>query len=713
MHKFRNLSYLFFVILLGLIAFFNSNPVYALESKWDRNDHVSVRLISAVEAVGDLETIPLGLEFEIKKNWKIYWRNPGDAGYPPQPDWMAAENLKDTEILWPLPTRFSILGLESLGYKDHVILPFNVTPQTIGQELRLKGDINYLTCEEICIPYSASLDLTIPMGKADPTDHAFTINQYLSEVPVLVEYGQNNPVGLKVTQTALEEINGENKLSILVEGNEELENLDLFIEGPIGSFFDPPIFSFSEDKKSALVTSLGGGFEEEARQTEPVILTISAIGQSIETSILVSNDASWVENYKPDTQSGLSLEIVLIALLGGLILNLMPCVLPVLSLKVLSIINHGDSSPTKIRISFLATTMGILVAFLVLAAVLAGLKAGGVAIGWGIQFQHPIFLIFMLFVVMAFTANLLGFFEIQLPSQLATSASNASQGSSIKGHFLTGVFATLLATPCSAPFLGTAVGFALSQGSTEIFVIFATLGVGLAAPYLLFMLAPNLAKKLPKPGKWMGWVKLVLAAALVITAIWLVTVLETSVGTISAWLGFVLSCLMLAALYLRKKEQQHRYRQYTFAAIVPVLIGLSSPYILPTKPATAVTHVESDIDWIAFNRSDIDNLVNQGKTVFVDVTADWCITCQYNKRSTLTDAEITKWLSNENVVPMQADWTLPNDDILSYLQTYGRYGIPFNIIYSPDKPKGVILPELLTVESMLEKIEESETSSSN
>ncbi len=700
-------------MLLSVFAVSLSNPANAAESEWDRNDHVSVRLISAVDAVGDLEEIPLGLEFEIKKNWKIYWRNPGDAGYPPQPDWMDAENLKNSEIRWPLPTRFSILGLESLGYKDHVILPFNVTPETIGQELRLKGEINYLTCEEICIPYTASLDFSLPKGKAEPTDHAFTINQYLSEVPVIVEYGKDNPVGLKITRTSLEEINGENQLSILVEGDEKLENLDLFIEGPIGSFFDPPVITFSNNGKTALITALGGGFEEEARQTEPVTYTVSAAGQSIETSTLASNDASWVQTYKSNNQPSLSLEIILIALLGGLILNLMPCVLPVLSLKVLSIINHGNSSPAKIRISFLATTMGILVAFLVLAAVLAGLKAGGVAIGWGIQFQHPIFLIFMLFVVMAFAANLLGFFEIQLPSQLATSASNASQGSSLKGHFLTGVFATLLATPCSAPFLGTAVGFALSQGNAEIFSIFAALGIGLASPYIVFMLVPGLAKKLPRPGKWMGWVKLILAAALILTALWLITVLETSIGTISAWTGFAFACFMLIALYLRKKNQHHHRKQYIVLAIIPVLLGLAIPYILPAKPATAITLQESDIDWIAFNREKINGLVGQNKTVFVDVTADWCITCQYNKRSTLTDSEITEWLNKEDVIAMQADWTLPSDNILNYLQSYGRYGIPFNIIYSPEKPDGVILPELLTVESMLEKIEESKTSSSN
>ncbi|MBL6928558.1 MAG: hypothetical protein ISR44_05250 [Rhodospirillales bacterium] len=502
-------------------AFFAVTVAAAQEpaSPWAETEQTAVRLISAVTAVGDASGAPLGLHFKLQKGWKIYWRSPGDAGFPPRPDWSGSTNLASASLRWPAPERFSVLGMQTLGYKDEVVLPIDAEVSEPGQALSIRLKVDYLTCDDICIPYTAKLALDLPAGKASPSSFAHLINRFSSAVP-----GDGGAHGLRIL--GLEAL-GRDKgasLRIAAASTTPFDAPDVFVEGPVELFFSKPKLTFKDGRRTASAEIAVDGIQyvEGGLTGAPLTITVVDGPRSAERTfapgaIAVSADGG---------EAGLSIAAVLgLALLGGLILNLMPCVLPVLSIKLLGVVSHGGGKSRDVRMSFIASAAGIICSFLVLAGGLIALKAAGGAIGWGIQFQQPWFLIAMGLIVVLFACNLWGFFEFRLPSGLASVGATAGNNDGLVGHFLTGAFATLLATPCSAPFLGTAVGFALSRGPAEILWVFAALGVGLALPYLAVAAVPVLATRLPRPGPWMVRLRQVLGFALAATAVWLITVI--------------------------------------------------------------------------------------------------------------------------------------------------------------------------------------------
>jgi len=385
---------------------------------------------------------------------------------------------------------------------------------------------------------------------------------------------------------------------------------------------------------------------------------------------------------------------LLFALLGGLILNVMPCVLPVLSLKLLGLIGHEGESSRHVRLGFLASAAGILTAFAGLAAVLAALKGMGGSVGWGIQFQQPWFLIAMMLVLTLFAGNLWGWFEIPLPSFIGRLAGIGGRGN-LAGQFGAGIFATLLATPCSAPFVGTAIGFALARGTSEIFAIFIALGLGFAAPYLLVAALPAIAELLPRPGRWMIAIRRLLGLMLAGTAVWLLTVLAVEIDRTAVWAVAALVVAIVGALWARH-HLPVRLRAISPAAVgFLALAALAVPTQFAASRSVAVSADPAGL-WRPFEEAAIARLVGEGKTVFVDVTADWCVTCVVNKRLVVDSSGIQNRLRGANVVAMQADWTQPDDGIARYLAANNRYGIPFNAVYGPGAPKGIVLPELLS-----------------
>jgi suppressor for copper-sensitivity B len=388
----------------------------------------------------------------------------------------------------------------------------------------------------------------------------------------------------------------------------------------------------------------------------------------------------------------------------------MPCVLPVLSIKLLSVVGHGGAKPRTVRISFLASAAGILTSFLALAAVLIVLKDAGLAIGWGIQFQHPWFLVGMALVVTLFACNLWGFFEVHLPENVAEIGAQEIHVHGLGGHFMTGALATLLATPCSAPFLGTAVGFALARGSGEILAIFATLGVGLALPYLLVAAAPRLATRMPKPGRWMIVLRRILGFALAGTGIWLVSILAVQVSDIAAGLIAAIMTAVAIMLYVHKRLDRRFGRLDWIAVAVLAALAFAVP---DTVRDTGRDMPDGDVKanlhdlWKPFDLRAIEGLVADGKVVMVDVTADWCITCQVNKAAVLNRNPVLTRLKGPDTVAMKADWTRPSEEISRYLASFGRYGIPFNAVYGPGAPDGIALPELLTNAAVLNAMDKA------
>jgi suppressor for copper-sensitivity B len=351
------------------------------------------------------------------------------------------------------------------------------------------------------------------------------------------------------------------------------------------------------------------------------------------------------------------------------------------------------------------TAAGIVFSFLVLAVAALGLRSAGVVIGWGIQFQQPAFLVAMSLLLTLFACNMWGIFEIRLPGWASGLAAGGGEGQSLPGAFGTGAFTTLVATPCSAPFLGTAVGFALSRGAFEIFAVFAALGIGLALPYLLVAAAPGLASYLPRPGPWMVVFRRILGFALAATVLWLVSVLVAQSGIGAAIAVGALMAVTVLVLWGRARWPRASAgagRALTAGAVgVVAVLAFLAPVLLAPKWAPAPVAGVVDGVWRPFDKVQILNHVGAGKTVFVDVTADWCISCQVNKSLVLDRGEVAAYLAGDSVVAMRADWTRPSDEISAYLASFGRYGIPFNVVYGPAAPSGVVLSELLTPDEVL------------
>jgi len=676
-------------MLAGVTA---GGKAHAMTGAWADTDHSSVRLLSAVTGTGEDGTVALGLEFQMNEGWKIYWRSPGDAGFPPKPDWTGSKNVASVDMEWPAPHRFEIFGLQTYGYSHEVIFPLTVHAETPGQAITLAGRVDYLVCSDICVPGEAQVSIDIPAGPARPSPKVHAIGKYASLVP-----GAPEAAGLTVQQTLVSGTPDDLLLHVEISGSDAMTAPDLFVEGPAGVFFGKPDVALSDGGKLARLTLKGGGAAPDALERQSLTLTVVDGPRAAEVTVTPSQGDG------PSAGGAVSLSdllpILLLALVGGLILNLMPCVLPVLSIKLLSVASHGGGRKQDVRRGFVAASLGILTMFLFLAAVLIGLKSAGETIGWGIQFQQPVFLAFMVVILTLFAANMWGLFEFTLPRFLADAGYSAGEHKGVLGHFLTGAFAAMLATPCSAPFLGTAVGFALSRGSLEILAVFAALGIGLSGPYLVVAAFPGLATSLPRPGPWMVKLKWVLGFALAGTALWLAYVMSAITGLETAVVVGVLAVLAAAIPATKRLEGSRLGRMAVPLSVFLGLAAIAVPVVRDSAPEIQKTAVE--IGWTRFDKAEIARQVAAGKVVFVDVTADWCITCQFNKKRVLGVGEVAALLQAPGMVAMRADWTRPDPAIADYLAGFGRYGIPFNAVYGPGAEQGIPLPELLTESDVL------------
>ncbi len=665
-------------------------------SEWATTEQGAVRLIAATDAVGNGNTVSLGLQFRLEDGWKVYWRSPGDAGYPPRLDWSGSANLAEAEVLWPLPARFSVLGFETVGYKDEVVLPIGAQLVRAGEAVEIRASVDYLTCSDICVPVSADLAFDLPSGSARPSVFAHLISRHLNRVP-----GDGKAHGLGLGPVQLIGTGNETRFRIEATSIEPFSDPDVFIEGPEELAFESPRVTLDRDDRSAVleVGVIGTEFLEKPLLGTQVTVTLVDGERGAERRLPVETLEFAANQVTPRTETSLAV-ILALGLLGGLILNLMPCVLPVLSIKLLGVVGHGGGDPRTVRLSFIASAAGILFSFMILAGALAVLKASGSAVGWGLQFQQPWFLTTMMLVVILFACNLWGFFEIRLPGVIADAGEHSSHVHGLGGHFLTGALATVLATPCSAPFLGTAVGFALSRGTGEIFAVFVALGLGLAAPYLAVAAVPKLATALPRPGPWMIVMRRILGLALAATGIWLLTVLAAQRGGAGATTIGVFAAGMAVALYVSGRAPS-RFRR--FGGIAAATLAALA-FFVPSRPADTTGNVPEGL-WVPFNETAIQELVAGGRIVFVNVTADWCITCRVNESLVLARSPVRDRLSSDGIVSMRGDWTLPNEAISDYLAGFGRYGIPFDAVYGPGIPQGEPLPELLSRETVLSALD--------
>ncbi|ABZ77828.1 cytochrome c biogenesis protein transmembrane region [Shewanella halifaxensis HAW-EB4] len=672
------------IILVCLIAL--ANPVFAQSTGWLENPNhppVKARFMLTGELDKATNTMPGVLEVELDGEWKTYWRSPGEGGIAPSIDWSGSTNLDNVNWNWPAPEQFSLLGLQTFGYHQQAAFPMLVTLNDASKPASLQGKFTLSSCTNICVLTDYDINLEIdPRELNSDVGAMFSYNKALSKVPQK-----------KISDTLVFGWDAKAK-QLQVEMDDTGWIMPKFIvDGEPDTTFKFVIFERFETDTAA--KKLRAVFDASSWLGEPELL-----GKPLNLTVIDSNRAveytSKVEATTIKSSQTSLLKMLLIALLGGLILNVMPCVLPVLGMKLSAVIAAPDLQRRQIRQQFIASALGILVSFWLLAAFIFTLKLTGQAIGWGVQFQNPWFIGFMAIVTSVFALNMLGAFEITLPSNLQTKLATTG-GNDHRGHFLQGMFATLLATPCSAPFLGTAVAFALGADVLSLFVIFTALALGMALPWLVVAAFPQVANYFPKPGRWMNVVKVVFSGLLVLTSLWLISLLANFIPTVYLWIAAAI--LLLLFLMLMAKVQGKA------AVIASVSIGIMVLAVAAFSTSNRWAQpLPTDLDWRALNESEIARQVAAGKTVFVDVTADWCITCKANKVGVILQDPVYSELKTENIVLMEGDWTKPSAPITEYLQSHNRFGVPFNVVYGPNAPEGIALPVILSASDVIDAI---------
>ena len=678
-------------LLIALLCALGS-VAQATTSDAFRSERVTARLLAAEDAIAPgARTVSAGLHVDLTGDWKTYWRTPGEVGLAPEIDWSASENVADARMLFPAPTRFRAFGIENFGYKDEVVFPIEIVLRDPGRPARLRGSVTLLVCETICVPEAFGLSLDLPAGDGDASvdrKAATLIARYAERVP------ERAPVEAQASLEA-------DRLVVAIRPAFDAvpTTLDLFPEFEGGAFGPPDI-------RADASGSVWGSFPivREPVASEGAITLAGSLAPITvpvalgDTAPLAPEGATAFSVEPSATASASAFAMLGLAFVGGLILNAMPCVLPVLSLKLAGAAKLRAADARRVRGGFLATAAGILAFVLVLAILLLVLRGFSVAVGWGVQFQAPVFLATVVAILVLFGLNLLGVFEIALPERVNTWI-GARGGSGYAGDFATGAFAALLATPCSAPFLGTAVAFALAGSAVQLLGIFVLLGLGLAAPYLLVAAVPRAVALLPAPGPWMVALRRILGVLLLGTAVWFVSILAASVGVVVA--GVALALALAGALVIRDRDRPI----VRALGAIALLLAIAVPTLLAREPEIALASDRSEFVWEPFDRAAIAPAVARGEVVFVDVTADWCLTCKANKASTLSRGPVADRLAAEDVRALRADWTRPNDDIRRYLNANERYGIPFNAVYGPGAPDGIVLSEVLTQSGVLEALE--------
>ncbi|MFD2631152.1 protein-disulfide reductase DsbD family protein [Idiomarina piscisalsi] len=658
----------------------------------NHEDHppVSVKLELTGHYEAERNLLPALLHVELDEGWKTYWRSPGEGGIPPTFDWSESSNIDDIEWHWPVPSRYSIQGIDTVGYQGSLAFPLMIQLSPDAAQAHISGTLTMSSCTTVCVLTDYPIDLQVDLDTLTiDSDRAFAFNQAMGKVPR--EYDSNNV-----------------KQAIWSDANQRIQ---LTIERDSG-WQDPQLFIHSSDEALA----------DAAFSSPDIQLQGNTLTANIEVShwldlpdlsgaelIATVSDKKFAAEYKVQLTAGTISNntpplwaILLMALAGGLILNIMPCVLPVLGLKVQSLMLSDAQQPKVVRKQFFASSLGIISSFLVIALGLMALRWSGSSVGWGIQFQNPYFIAALIAITWVFALNLMGAFEFRLPSSLSTSAATAGDDS-YKGHFLQGMLATVLATPCTAPFLGTAVAFALAAESSVILLIFAALGVGMALPWLLIAVFPKTAKLLPKPGRWMQWVKPVFAIMMLATTVWLTTLLKNFISNelfLVLTVGLsVLTLVIIGKVHGRKALFLSIGGFLVLAAVVGTTLILTADRWVNKLP--------QDHQWQPLTQQRIDEAVASGQTVFVDVTADWCVTCQANKVGVLLQDPVFNALGQEHVTRLRGDWTKANESITQYLKANNTFGVPFNKVYGPGAPDGITLPVVLSKDKVMDALEDA------
>lgn len=703
-------------------------PIFSIQGQTVRTDYMETELVVETTSISPGKPFWAGLRMRMDEHWHTYWRNPGDSGLPTEIQWSLPEGFQAGEINWPYPQKIVLDMLASYAYEGETLLLVEITPPSdlkAGDSVEIKAFASWLVCADICLPGEANYQITLPVINNTPEASEKWSNLFTKareKLPIVV------PDWIVETTILDSEVIIHATPPNWYRG--DLASVEFF---PYDEFLVDHVSPQKLEKTQTgylLTMKKSGFFSEKPKNITGVLVSRDGWrGAGSETALVVKAGykkelpvalAASVTPVSSDLVSGLWQALVF-ALIGGLILNLMPCVFPVLSIKILGFIHQAGEDRKRLRRHGLVFTAGILLSFLVLASILIGLRTGGEQLGWGFQLQSPTFLVILSVIIFMFGLNLFGVFEIG--NTLVGVGGSMDSRTGLSGSFLSGVLATIVATPCTAPFMGVALGYALTQSTIQALVIFGFLGLGMALPYLVISSVPFLLKYVPRPGAWMVSFKQFMGFLMMATVVWLVWVLNLQTGpNLVAVVMILLVIVGLASWILGRwgsitAPNRLRFIARASAAII-ILVGVT--VVLSEVPAPAGSERTTippsksiELAWKPFSQSLVDELRASGKPVFVDFTAAWCLSCQVNKRVALNNSRVMKKFQTLEVVLIQADWTSRNPEITRALADFGRNSVPLYVLYT-----GVpgadpeILPELITPGLVLEALEKVETGSS-
>ena len=661
--------------------FFLATPALAQDANAPK---VAARLVAEQASVAPGGTVTVALEEQIAEGWHTYWQNPGDAGSPTEIEWQLPPGGHADAIQWPVPKRLPVATLMDYGYEGKLWLLSKVTvPADASGSVTIKAHASWLVCKQVCIPEEAQLSLTLPVGdgRADPAvtkDFAAT----RAKLPVASPWKMTYALG---------------------------DTLDMYVAAPtlaaahpVSADFFParsgliknPAPQFVGYAKDGLVLRLTPGKKVSGALTGLLVLT-STDGSVQAIEVNAPPGPVPAADFAATPDSGdLSLWLAIaFAFLGGLILNVMPCVLPILAMKALAVARHGNEG----RGESFSYAAGAVASFAALGLAIVALRAGGQSVGWGFQLQSPIAVAGFALLIFAVGLNLSGVFEVGS----VTAGESLVRKSGFTGAFFTGVLAAAVGAPCTAPFMGVALGFALSQSAVTALAVFVALGLGFAFPFLLLGIWPRALSFLPKPGPWMLTLKQLMAFPMYATAAWFVSVLSRQAG--SSGLITVLAAMIAIAFaaWLWSKTRDLAKTGRALGAVAVLLLVAGSLYGVSLLQGAAAPQTTSTSRGEAYSPDKLASYRAANRPVFIDATAAWCITCLVNEEAVLSQPDIKGAFAARNVVYMVADWTNQNPDITALLKENGRSGVPLYLYYAPGAAKAQVLPQILTNATVL------------
>jgi len=701
----------------------SSPPAFASLDGLDAAHHTQVKLLLAADPAKAGETVLAGVDMKMEAGWHTYWKNPGDAGTATKIEWTLPPGVSAGDIQWPLPQKLPPTDVTTYGYEDEVVLlvPLTLATNLAPGGLHLSAKVSWLECKDSCIPADAVVQAKLDIGgDTKPSTEAALIQSWLGRTPRADRpfsfqawwekpaVGDTRPLIIAGSPTAADGVPIES-VDFYPDASDqfEVQSATERMPDPTGFRLRKTVKKFSGDwpqNLSGLVILEGN----RQRNGYPLQTPISAKAPGGQFLSAIPS--------APSVPAPSLARMLLFAFLGGLILNLMPCVLPVIALKILGFVSEAHSEPRRVRRLGLVYALGVLVSFLALAGLVLGVNAAGHRAGWGMQFSSPVFVVCLTTLVLLVALNLFGVFEVALGGRALDTASGLASKSGATGAFFNGVLATTLATPCTAPFLAPALGFAFAQSASIIVLVFLTVGLGLSAPYLVLSWQPAWLGLLPKPGAWMQRFKVAMGFPMLATVVWLFNVASGNYGRNAVWLGVFLVVVSFAAWIFGEFVQ--RGRQHRTAAAILTLLLLVSGYVfvlekeldwrvpLETSGAGVLQESANGIVWQPWSPAVVAAARAAGQPVLVDFTADWCLTCQVNKKTSIEIPSVREKLKTLNAVALIGDYTHFPEAITKELSRFDRAGVPLVLVY-PKNPEAqpIVLPALLTPGTVLDALD--------